>query len=100
MGLSRPLVLGSARVPLSGRWLIMPGRPIGPGKARHSCRAGPGLIKIVPGWARSGLKSRAMGQPTGLEPECVTTSLFFAGDHGGVFFSPGALLISQVVEVE
>ena len=36
------------------------------------------------------------GLQLGVDPACVTTSLFFGGDHGGVFFSLGVLLISQV----
>jgi len=28
------------------------------------------------------------GSQLGIDPACVTTLLFFAGDHGGIFFFP------------
>jgi len=28
------------------------------------------------------------GSQLGVDPACVTTPLFFAGDHGGIFFFP------------
>ena len=44
-----PFVLGPARVLLSGRWLIVPGR------------AGQGPFKFVPGWALYRAKKTCLG---------------------------------------
>ena len=67
MGLSRPFVFGSARVPLLGRRLIVPGRAgpraEGAAQARHDARARLAWARfdLVPGRAHVGPINQTVG---------------------------------------